>query len=375
MVAHRRAVGQPGEHVVGGLVSHPRLGAGVLAQRTEHAPGGRRGARDHDRGEDEPVGQSPLASAQGDHRGNAERHGYEHEPPSARFGREPSDRTRDLADRRVQEAAHQRDVGETERHIDEARVDVGDVRVDEHVDRLARQGAQQRDEEQAQRQRAVAPRAEGDARPEGHEEDADGGVAGEQQAGRHHDVALGEGRVDEVHPRDGQRGDAGDDRVERRVEVARPCGSTAAGQPEQRQREEQVAGEGEHVGQERALRREIAERAERDPGGSAGQEEGEGDDLQDPRPGRLGAPAHDAGGGGHQAGHAQHDEGAGGVRTQDTEHVGDEEASARESRTQCPPGSRPLLLNHVGVSHGRPRPTPSASCHTLHASRHIPVPT
>ena len=90
VIAHRRAVGQPGERVVGGLMCHPRLGPGVLAQRPEHPPGRRRGAGDHDGGEDEPIGESVLAPAEGDHGGNAERDRDEHEATAARLGRQPA---------------------------------------------------------------------------------------------------------------------------------------------------------------------------------------------------------------------------------------------------------------------------------------------
>ena len=272
----------------------------------------------------------------------------------------------------MEEPAHQRHVRDPEGHVDEARIDVGDVRVDEHVDRLAGQRGQQRDEQQPQRERAVATGAEGDAGSERHQEDADGGVAGEQQAGGHHDVALGEGRVDEVHPGDGQRGDAGDDRVEGGVEIVRAGGAPAAGQADQREDQQQVAREGQRVGQERTVRAQVAERPELHPGGTTGQEQREGDDLEDPGPGRFRTPAHDAGRGGDQPGHAQHHQGARGVAPQQAQHIGQQEDPARDCCTQCPPGSRPLLLNHVGVCHGRPSPYPE--CVVSHAPRESACP-
>ncbi len=144
VVLHVRSVGQPGQQVVGGLVGQARLGPGVLAQRPEHPPRGGGGAGDDHRRQDHPVDDRVVGTAQGDHGRHAEGHRDENEPAAHRLGLERSNRSRHVADRRVQEARHERDVGDAEGHVDEPWVDVGDVGVDEHVDGLAGQREQQR---------------------------------------------------------------------------------------------------------------------------------------------------------------------------------------------------------------------------------------
>ncbi len=353
-------VGQPGEQVVGGLVGQAVLGLGVLAQGPEHPPRRGGGAGDDDHRQDEPIAEARLDPAEGDQGGDRQGDGHEHEARPARRGVADVDRRGHLAQRRMQEGGHEGHVGQAEGQVQEPGIDVGDVRVHQHVEGLAGQGGQQGHEQQAQRHRAVDIGAEGDAGADGHQEHAHRRVGGQQQPDGQIHVALRQRRVDEVHPGQGQTGGGGDDGIEGGVEVVDPGAAPGPGQTEQGDPQDQVAGQGQRVGEQRPAGRQVAQCPQAHPRRAPGQEQQQGQDLQQPGPPGFGSPAPDAGGCGHQAGATQDHQDHVPVRAQQAQGIDKQDARTQGADRHRQSGRVRARLrgNHVGVGHGRTRPTP-----------------
>ncbi len=170
------------------------------------------------------------------------------------------------------------------RHVDDEQREPRDARVFEHVHDVADEHAAERDDEQPVRGNAAIVDDEGHLQDHDDEERRKCRVGREDEANSERRGLVRERGCDQVRPRHDERGQRGHQRVERRVEVeagTAPAGAGDAGQPET---EEDVAGRGEEVRDQRAMRGQVAEGPELLPECAAEEEEEERGRHEDERP-------------------------------------------------------------------------------------------
>ena len=328
-------VRQLGERVVGGLMAESRFGVGVVAQGPEHPQAGRGHQRQHDAGQRDAVHRLRVGLGEHHEAGHADRDRDQHEA-TARCGHGDRHGLGDPLHRRVQRGRGDQHVGQAVRKIDPTLVRQ-EVQLDEHVERVADEHGDQRAHPDAERDRRMTLGREADAEAGRDEEGRERGIQreGDPRAERH--ALLLECRCDEEDPRQRERGQTGDQRIERRDSVVPAITEMRASHREQADAERDVAEHGERLGVPRPARREIAERAEHLAEHAAHEEQQHRHQPARPHPTRARAVPHDpvgdrAGGAGGDGGEGQRVE-----RAEKSERVSAQPRCAYQRADDCRP--------------------------------------
>ncbi len=210
--------------------------------------------------------------------------------------------------RRVQHRDAHREERECVGHVDDGQRKLGDARVFEHVDDVTDEHAPERDDEQPVGRDSPIVDDEGHLQDHDDEERRQRGVGREDEPNPERRGLVGERGRDQVRPRDHEGGQRGHERVEGRVEIeprAAPAGACDAGQPEA---EQDVAGRGEEVRDQRTVGGQVAERPELLSECAADEEQEERRRHEDERPPARGpVPAQPDDGRGHRGGAQEHE--------------------------------------------------------------------